>query len=352
MLIRHTAVINAVILLVFFGPVASRAESPLFASEQITSVVLSAPLSQIYKERGLDKRLYHDSSLSFVSEDGATDRLPVKARTRGNYRRSKCSWPPLFLNFKKSDVKGTLFDGQDKLKLVSPCKKSTHFEQYIALEHLAYQLYEVVSPDSFDTRLLRISFVDSENSSSNWTRHGFFIESTDEFSQRRNMKLYKKEAAATAMVDPDAAAVLEIFQFMIGNNDYSLLRGRRGDRCCHNVVLMRPANDDKLIPVPYDFDFSGLVDANYAEPPPQVPYDSVTKRYFRGLCQSKDTYKRAITHVVGKRPEVLQTIDSHPALSDSSRKKARKFIEQFYTKLDSEWKINKEIFGRCRGAKK
>ena len=90
-------------------------------------------------------------------------------------------------------------------------------------------------------------------------------------------------------LDQPATALYELFQLLISNHDYSVLKGPEGSYCCHNSVMYtREESAEKRIPIPYDFDMSGFVNANYAAPPSHLPIRLVRTRFYRGLCQPDD----------------------------------------------------------------
>ena len=89
---------------------------------------------------------------------------------------------------------------------------------------------------------------------------------------------------------------------MIGNTDWNLDKS-------HNIELIRPASGGAPIPVPYDFDWSGLIAPPYARPNQMLGIGSVKQRLFRGFC------RRSIARF-------LQTL-SQMVQRSSSRKRQR-----------------------------
>jgi hypothetical protein len=55
--------------------------------------------------------------------------LDIAVATRGNSRLELCSLPPLSINLKRKQVASTLFAGQNKLKIVTQCRKSADYRQ-------------------------------------------------------------------------------------------------------------------------------------------------------------------------------------------------------------------------------
>lgn len=329
---------------------------PLFQTHDVLKAVLTAPITQTYAQRHHEYRIYFPGQWTYIDEAGETQRLEVAIRTRGHFRREVCHLPPLQLNFKKSQVKGTHFAGQNKLKLVAPCKNGDRYQQYVILEYLAYRIYQVLTDHSFSTRLVRLSYVDRDEKLDPWTDIGFVIEDDADLSDRLGLKRLNLESVLYSQLDHPRAAVAQVFQFMIANNDYSLIRPSGDDDCCHNVQMIgiEDENNDvatgDAIPVPYDFDFSGLVNASYAAPPSQVPVRDVRDRYFYGLCHPRPILDEAIAHVRSKRAEIFELIRTVPELDDKLREKNIEFIEEFFAIVDDPELTQEEIVRRCRGS--
>jgi hypothetical protein len=323
---------------------------PLFQNDAVLKAVVTAPISQAYAQRHQDVRIYFPGQWTYIDEDGETKRLEVAVRTRGHLRREICTMPPLQLNFRKSEVKGTLFAGQNKLKLVTPCKKGKIHQQYVVLEYLAYRTLEILTDYSFATRLVRLSHVDRDDKLDAWTAIGFLIEDDSDMADRLGLDRVKVESVDYAALDHPKTAVVQLFQFLIANHDYSLLHRRRDDDCCHNIeVLGYEDSETGRIPVPFDFDMSGLVNTSYAAPPSPVPIRHVRTRYYYGLCQSRDVFDEAIAHVQSKREEILALFRNSAELDDKLKEKSIDYIEEFYEILASPERRFEEIDERCRG---
>ena len=89
-------------------------------------------------------------------------RLDVEVTTRGRQRLETCAFPPLRLDFRRSQVTGTLFAGQNRLKLVTRCRDTRRSEEYLELEYFAYRAYEQVGAAAFRVRPSRMRYVDLE----------------------------------------------------------------------------------------------------------------------------------------------------------------------------------------------
>ena len=132
------------------------------------------------------------------------------------------------LNFSDKQSKGALFESQNRLKLVAPCEPGFKFQQYVGLEYLAYQIYAEVSDTSFITRLLDINYLDSNKRSKPWAGTGFVIEEIEDLAERTDHKQIKADKIERPQLNLAKTALFEVFQLLIGNNDYSTLRVREG----------------------------------------------------------------------------------------------------------------------------
>ncbi|MBT8098804.1 MAG: hypothetical protein KJO82_03595 [Gammaproteobacteria bacterium] len=322
---------------------------PLFEEDTILKAVVSAPLAQTYGQKRQEVRFYMPGQWSYIETEGETQRLDVSIRTRGDFRREFCNLPPLQLNFKKKQVNGTLFDGQDKLKLVAPCNHGSRYQQYVILEYLAYKTFEILTDFSYRTRLVRLTYLDGDEKLDAWTDLVFLIEDDADMARRLGLERLRMLEVDYDELDHPKTAIVQLFQFLIGNNDYSVIRGEN-DFCCHNMdILGLPDLDTGVVPIPFDFDMSGLVNAAYAAPPVQVPVVDVRHRYFYGLCQPAEILEAAIAHMQAKRAEIRALFANSEALDKRNKQKSLDYVDSFYEILDSPQLLEEEIIGRCRG---
>ena len=328
--------------------------NPLFESDEILDVVLTAPISQVYRQKNDAKRLWQTGTWAYTDNNGTIEKLDVSIRTRGIFRRENCKRPPLRLNFKKDQVKATLFQGQDKIKLVSPCKASTLAQQQLLLEYLAYRSLSILTDNSMRTRMLRLKHVDSGNKKT-WTHYAFLLEPESDIAERLGLKVKHVPRLHSSQHNKTHTALIELFQLMIANNDYSVLAGPEGKDCCHNVEVLSPIDTDQnqseqnLVLIPYDFDSSGLVNARYALPPEKLPIKSVRTRYYRGRCQKLETINTSIAHILSKKPEILELFQNNTLLNNRTKNKNIKYLREYFQLLESPKGIESKIIGNCRG---
>lgn len=320
--------------------------TPLFADHAVIEVRIEAPLQTLVKERSDEE--YLDGTFSFPDTDGMVKAVDLKLRTRGRYRLQKrtCPFPPVRLNFPKSQVEGTLFDGQDKLKLVTHCHSAREsYEQQVLREYLAYRILQTLTDKSFGVRLMRITWADTEGDEP-IVRWGFVIEDDDDIGERIGMERFSSTGLGYDMLDQRHTAIIALFEYMIGNTDFSLIRGPADDDCCHNAVPFR-VGEEMIYSIPYDFDFSGLVDAPYAEPNPQFKIRDVKTRVYRGRCADNTILPEVLGYMAGKQPEIHAIVDGLTGLDDKNRREVTKYIDDFFDIAGDPRKIEKELVRKC-----
>ena len=339
-----------VLLLLLPASPASPAEGHrLFERDAVLAAVLTGPLSQAYGQKYQEVRPNLPAQWSYVDENGETRRFEVSIRTRGKFRREYCALPPLELNFRKQQVEGTIFHGQDKLKLVAPCAHGTRYQQYVILEYLAYRIFQLLSDYSYRTRLLSLTYFDNDEGLKPWTNLAFVIEDDADMARRLGLERLRVLEVNYVELDHPRAALVQMFQFMIANNDYSVIAAGDDEFCCHNIDVLASSDAPAgIIPVPFDFDMSGLVNAAYAAPPEQVPVPDVRHRYYYGLCQPDESVRQAIGRVRAKREEILALFANSAELDDRNRAKSIDYIEDFYRILDTPARFAREFTARCR----
>jgi hypothetical protein len=347
LLIFSTAALPALFLLIRVTASAQEAgaAAPLFDAHTIVDVSIQAPLKTLARKRPDEE--YLDGTFSYSESDGSERSFDLKLRTRGRYRRqrSTCPFPPVRLNFPKKAVEGSLLDGQDKLKLVTHCHtRRDSYEQLVLREYLAYRILQTLTDKSFGARLLRITWVDTEGDEP-FVRYGFVIEDDDDIGPRIGLQKLKSNGLSYSEVDPGQTNLINVFQFLIGNTDYSLVRGPAGDDCCHNSVPFKAAGP--VFPIPYDFDFSGLVDAPYAEPNPQFRIRSVTTRVYRGRCFNNERLADTLALFEDKKAEIYGLVADLSGLDARNRKAVTDYLDDFYEIAADPKKVEKEMTREC-----
>jgi hypothetical protein len=320
---------------------------PLFADDSPVEITITAPMKPLL--RGRPDEEYLSGKLSYREADGSEVVFDIGIRTRGNFRRQPrvCPFPPLRVNIKKSEAKGTLFHKQDKLKLVAHCRdKSERYEQNVFKEYLAYRFLNTFTEISYRVRLARITYLDSEQKQQDRVQYGFFIEHKDRLSKRLNLPAISTDRIETADLEGPYSDLTSLFQYMIANTDFSPIASAKGEECCHNSTLF--GNDgEPIYAIPYDFDMSGLVDAPYAEPNPRFRIKRVTQRLYRGRCAYIGNLPASVRLFQDKRDAIYALIEGQAELEPSTRKSVTKFIDRFYDVINDPKKLHREIESQC-----
>ncbi|RZV38689.1 MAG: hypothetical protein EX272_02190 [Chromatiales bacterium] len=321
--------------------------APLFAGDSVLEITIDAPLTALMDVR--PDKAYLDGSFTFTDVDGTQRKVGLKLRTRGNYRRAKehCDFAPIRLNFAKSEVAGTLFEGQDKLKLVTHCQNNEpDYENLLMREYLAYRMLHALTPKSFAVRLMRISYLNTENRKTR-RRYGFVIEDEDAVAKRNGMKIANVGLITSQYLEPEHASLIHVFQYMIGNTEYSVLRPEPDKDCCHNADLMAPKGQSLYTPLAYDFDFSGLVNAPYAEPNPRYKLPNVRTRLFRGSCEYDEQLEATLQYFKENKDVLYAVIDDTEPLTRLTRASARRYLDSFYERIETPADVKKWLIGKC-----
>ncbi|MDX2233405.1 MAG: hypothetical protein NW200_02790 [Hyphomonadaceae bacterium] len=329
-------------------PAPAAAQDRLFSEESEIAFTLNAPFGKLNRAA----KRSTDPVAATIAVPDAPAPIPLEIAPRGFTRRtSLCSAAPLRLDFEKPAMRGTVFQGQNKLKLVVQCKPPGLYEQLLLREYTVYRLYNAVTPFSFRVRLARVTYADSEDRDPGGARFAFLIEDADDVAKRNGLKQIPAgpRELNSAQLDPAAAARFALFAFVIGNLDWEYFAGPPGDTCCHNAKLVGTEGATaNIIPVPYDFDFSALVDAPYATPPAGLDVASAHERYYRGHCRNNEHLPAAAALLREKRATLTGIITGETRLSDSSKREMLSYLADSYAILDDPRRFERLVIGRCR----
>ncbi|MCH6547270.1 MAG: hypothetical protein IH798_02385 [Gemmatimonadetes bacterium] len=314
---------------------------PLFATHDVLFLTIVADFRQIQRDRGEDP-VEHPAWVFVTGPDGSSDSLAVQLRTRGNFRlqRSNCGFPPLRVNVRTSDAAGTLFEGQDKLKLVVHCQdRRDRYEQYVLQEYLAYRVYNLLTPASFKVRLAQITYVDTGRDSSRLTKWAFFIEDEDRLLARIGAFVFDEGEMHQDLLDYDQATMFATFQYLIGNVDWSV-------SARHNVLTVAYPGSQPIA-IPHDFDWSGVVNASYASPPPNTPIRFVTDRLFVSPCRSQYDFQAVFSLLREKRQAIDDLYTGRSELEEGQRRRVRRYYDRFYETIDDAKRVDREFVRGC-----
>lgn len=348
---RHriwTSLLTAGFLFISTAAAQERREpDPLFSSNDVLEITITGPFKTLMRKRPTEEDL--PARLSYVDEAGDTVDLQVGLRTRGKYRRQMrvCPFAPIRLNFKKSEMKNTIFEKQDKIKLVGHCRDdSTRYEQVTLKEYLQYRFLNELTDLSFRVRLLRITYVDTERKNNQDIRYGFVIEHKDRLAKRVGLPNIEVRNTSVAALVPDHTNLMSVFQYFIANTDFSLIAGAPDDFCCHNVTLFGYTGQ-LYYPIIYDFDMAGMTDAPYATPNARFKIRNVRQRLYRGRCANNAHVPASIRMLQEKEDEFYSLVENIPDLTGSSKKSMTALMGSFYKLINNPNAVEKRIIRKC-----
>ncbi len=311
-----------------------------FESHDPVEVTLTANIGKLRSDKDSNPP-WRAATLSYRGLDGNAVTVPLRARTRGFWRLKTCEFPPLRLNFAGVTSKGSIFDKLDKPKLVSYCRDIDGYERYILQEFQLYRIYRLLTPMSHNARLLKVTYADSGTGKVRATRYGFVIEEPNALAARLGGKIKEAKGATAGDLDPYQDALMGVFQYMIGNTDFSVAG-------LHNVELFFP-DDGNVMPIAYDFDFAGAVNARYAAPDVKLNLRNVRQRLFRGYCTDDDSYAKVFALFKEKKAEIYALYgDEIGKLMDRGTvKETLSYFDEFYETIDNPRAARKSIIQSC-----
>ena len=322
--------------------------SPLFQSLDPIKLHLAAPFSKLIWNRG-NERPYHQAIMTYNNEEGEKVDVNLKIRVRGKSRANlkNCKFPQLRLNFKRKSLKDTIFQGENNLKLVTHCNSSSRYEQYLLLEYMNYRVLHLFTDKSLRVRLVEITYYDSGKNKEVATKPAFFLEDFGRMADRLGMKTIKAKKLDPKQYDQEQLNMVEVFEYFLGNTDWSVVGGPSDENCCHNMIPLQ-SEDDSFIPVPYDFDSTGVVDPPYATVSDKLFLRSVRQRLYRGFCQSEDINQVTFETFQDKRQDIIALYENQKGLKERTIKKTIRYYDDFYATIANQKKQKKAFQNKCR----
>ncbi len=312
----------------------------LFDSDEPLDIALRFDIS--YYKRKKPDTTYMDAVLTYFTGKNDSVNKNIKIKARGEIRRTICDFPPLFLNFKMKDSIAGEFIGINKLKVVPYCKPG--YEDYVLREYLIYKLYNILTANSLKVRLFRINFINTAKQTKPMRQFGFAIEPIKLFEKRTHSMEIENIKINQKFVKPEMMDRCAIFNYMIGNTDWSVPN-------IHNVILFRQPESEQpslAMIVPYDFDYAGLVDAEYAVPYETLPIKSVRERLYLGICRTKEEYRNSLKEFLDNKEKFYSVINNFPYLSPRSKKDVINYLNQFYNEFSKRDMIIPSFLQECR----
>ncbi len=316
----------------------------LFVREEPLKMTLYTDERQLKKNRR--KEEYQPATMTCLMHDSIRVTHPVRIKARGNFRKDYCTLPPFWLNFRYAAIDNPELEDIRRMKMVIRCRPSRQFDEYVLREYLTYKIYNLFTDFSFRVRLIDMALVDAgERNEMDTIFHdwAFLIEPEELVAKRLGGLENKSDRLAMRMIHQETMDLMAMFHYMIGHGDYSVT-GR------HNLKIFNVSNDDVagFVTVPYDFDYTGLVDAHYAVPGEALGIRTVRERYFLGPCRRPDLFRITIDTMFEYRDEIEELIGNFEYLDGDEKSDMIEYLSTFYRAAESENFIDRQIISTCR----
>jgi len=317
-----------------------RAPDRLFEATEPLDLTLKADFGAINKNRGNEKR-DQPGVLSYVTAAGDTVALDVQLHTRGHFRLARCQYPPLKVVFNRDQTPHTTFAHQGSLKLTVQCRGGQGYANYLLEEYLIYRAYNLLTDRSFRVRLARVSYVDVNGKHAPEMRRAFFVEDDDRMARRNATHVIDQKGLSQGDVDVEQMGVAVVFQYMIGNTDWAV-------SALHNIVLTEDSTG-VVYPVPYDFDWSGVISTPYAQPDPRLNLPNVRQRAFRGMCRSPQDLATLFARFNARKDTIYALYRGMAAEGLEAKRisQALDYYDEFFKTINDPGRTRREFILAC-----
>jgi hypothetical protein len=315
----------------------------IFNQDQALGITLETDFVNLSKRK--HNKEDQEAMLTYGFNDTVQVTRKIKVQPRGNFRLKNCHNPPLQLNLPKKEAAFKQFEEFDKIKMVGNCKNYKTFEQYILAEYLVYKTYNLLTAYSFRVRLLKVHYIDSKGNDNRKPQgtYAFLIEPEKQLARRLEGVLIDRQNLSPHGMDAEATLLMDVFQYMIGNTDWAV-------EALHNIKLVKSNDVSKPTPspVPYDFDYSGLVNTSYAKPAEALSIKTVRERLFRGVCHRREEYEHAFELFRQKRDAIYQLYQNFELLDPLYKAQILNYLDAFYQIIDAPASVEQQFLGNCR----
>jgi len=313
----------------------------LFSEEEPLQLILKFDVKALQKTKRQD--VYHDAEMTNVVSDDFQVTDSVKVKARGTIRWKICNLPPLSLNIGHARIKADSLQDVIRMKMEVRCKNSAQYEPYVLKEYLVYKIYNIITPLSYRVRLVRLTIIDTGRNNEVTEDWAFLHEPDELMTLRLNGKMIKNDELSMSRVNPEVINRFSMFQYMIGNPDYSVT-GRHKLK----ILSLNSGNPSGFLPIPYDFDYSGLVNTDYAIPGENLGTTSVRERYYLGPCRPKNVHKETIEELAQFEDEIMEYIKDFEYLDDKEKVDMIGYLDSYFKESKESWFIDRKIAPTCR----
>ncbi|MCP9235437.1 hypothetical protein [Lewinella sp. JB7] len=246
--------------------------------------------------------------------------LAGRVRSRGHIRLEVCRYPSLKIKLDKTPLGQLGYSDLNDLKLVLQCSNRTIADGYLRREKLIYDLHALVSDYYHRTVPIRLLAGKMEIA-------GFLIESEEQLAARYNATIVNSDQVSTRGLERGAYLNMCLFNYLVLNTDWNVFN-------LHNVECLSLNGSRDLIPIPYDFDYSGVVSTTYAVPHDGHNLRSVHQPKWLGRHVTEEELSAALIHYRHRKQALIDKVSTCPGLHPSHRERILDRIEDFYDAMN------------------
>jgi hypothetical protein len=268
---------------------------------------------------------YQPATVSLTLGD-STLTFRAKLRSRGNVRLEVCQNPSLKLKLRKDELLAAGFSDLNEFKFVLQCSNNSQGESYLNREQVVYDLHAVYSNFSHRTIPIDLDLGKAD------LINAFMVEHEEQMAARFKAKVLETKKLSTRGLHRPAYVNMCLFNYLILNTDWHVFN-------LHNLKFINPDESLDLIPVPYDFDYSGFVGAHYAIPREELSIGSIYVPKWLGKRVTPTEAKAGAKHYLAQQGAAEKLLNEHPGLDKRDRKRLLKRLEAFYKILKDEGRL-------------
>ena len=313
----------------------------LFLSDEVMNITIASDFKNLVKTKG--KEEYQPALFQYQMNDSILLTRDIKIKARGKSRKNICFFPPIQLNFPKKEVVIPQLKVFDKMKMVIDCGRSEIFQEYILSEFMVYKMLNILTDYSYRVRLILVTYIDISGKYDTETKYAFIIENKNQMAERLNTITLDVKNIRDQYIEKTTLINSYLFQYLIGNTDWSIPGG-------HNMLLIKSKDPILTEPyiVPFDFDLSGIVNANYAKPNTATDISSVRERYYMGICLPEDQVKAGLKVYLERKDEIYALYQNSELLDRRNKQSTIQYLDEFYEIVEDDRKFSNDILESCK----
>jgi hypothetical protein len=154
------------------------------------------------------------------------------------------------------------------------------------------------------------------------------------------MKVLTQLGGTLEDVEQNQLALASLFQYMIGNTDWAIYN-------LHNIRLLGDTAG-VIRAIPYDWDFSGVVNTRYAAPDPRLGIKTVRERMYRGNCRSETEWAPIVAKFNAEKDSIYAIFRSRPEVEQNRARKTIDYLDDFYKTINDKGDFKSEVMNQCK----